>query len=299
MPQPATCTACSSEPAEIGLLCEDCREAIAGPFWLIPEQIVDSRIRPTRAVLIDAWGRPHRLDARSVVGRRVARAGLLVLDATVSRSHAELVWNETTDTWSLTDLQSTNGTTLDDEPVSGTVALPARARVMFGQVGFYFVADAASLPPVELDPAFSTTVPTGGADGHPPGADLATTDWEDIGTAVGMRALRIRLAEPTGGGAGFVEVGNRRVSLAGIQFELMAALVKRMAEDVHQPQLVRGFVRSAELIETLSWDSSQPTHDHIKQLVRRVRRVLTRANIGDLIEARYRFGYRLRVIPTD
>lgn len=175
------------------------------------------------------------------------------------------------------------------------MSLASGARVVFGQVGFYFVADAPVLPAIELDPSFSATVPTTDAG---PGVDV-TTDWEDIGTAVGMRSLRIRLAEPTGGGAGFVEVGNKRVTLAGIQFELMAALVKRMLDDVHQPQLVRGFVRSTELIETLSWDTSQPTHDHIKQLVRRVRRVLTRANIGDLIEARYRFGYRLRVIPTE
>jgi hypothetical protein len=184
MTQPDPCIACVTQPPDSGLLCEDCREAIAGPFWLIPEQIVDSRIRPTRAVLIDAWGRPHRLDARSVVGRRVARAGLLVLDATVSRSHAELVWDEAADTWALSDLQSTNGTLLDDEPVTGTVPLPPRARVTFGQVGFYFIADAAGLPAVELDPAFSATVPTTTSDG--PATVDVTTEWEDIGTAVGM-----------------------------------------------------------------------------------------------------------------
>jgi len=290
------CVACENQPAETGVLCEDCRDAIAGPFWLIPEQIVDSRIRPTTAALIDAWGRPHLLDARSAIGRRVARAGLLVLDATVSRSHAELVYDEAAAAWALTDHGSTNGTLVDDEVVTGTVALPARARVLFGQVGFYFLADGAALPTVQIDPMHSATVPT--TDGVQAPAETAT-DWEDVGTAVGMRSLRVRLAEPTGGGAGFVEVGSRRVTLAGIQFELMAALVKRMLEDGHQPALVRGFVRSAELIDTLSWDTAMPSHDHIKQLVRRVRRVLTRAGIGDLIEARYRFGYRLRVIPTE
>jgi pSer/pThr/pTyr-binding forkhead associated (FHA) protein len=289
------CRACEAQPREIGLLCEDCRDAIAGPFWLIPEQIVASRMRPSRAVLIDSWGRPHRIDARTRIGRRIEGldAGLLVLDATVSRSHAELLLDDAAGAamaWSLSDLGSTNGTVVDDEPVSGVVALPARARVTFGQVGFYFVADAQTLPPVELD-GLSVVTPT------PP--ELVPAEWEDVGTAVGLRSLRIRLVEPTGGGAGFVEVGNKRVTLAGIQFELMAALVARMLADVHQPQLVRGFVRSTELIESLSWDTSQPTHDHIKQLVRRVRRVLARANIGDLIEARYRFGYRLRVIPTE
>lgn len=289
------CTACERQPVETGLLCEECREAIAVPFGLIPEQIVGSRLRPTRAVLIDPWGRPHRLDGHSVIGRGIARAGVVVLDASVSRSHAELTWDEAAGTWTLVDLGSANGTLVDDAPIAGAVVLPPRARVTFGQIGFHFVAEAADVPAVELDSRYSTTVPTTGPG---PAGDVAT-DWEDVGTAVGLRTVRIRLAEPTGGGAGFVEVGQRRATLAGIQFELMAMLVKRMLEDVHQPALVRGFVRSTELMAALSWDTSQPVHDHIKQLVRRVRRVLVRAEIGDLIEARYRFGYRLRVIPSE
>jgi hypothetical protein len=35
----------------------------------------------------------------------------------------------------------------------------------------------------------------------------------------------------------------------------------------------------------------------VKQLVRRVRRRLVESEIGDLIESRHRFGYRLRAIP--
>ena len=175
------------------------------------------------------------------------------------------------------------------------MVLPPRARLTFGQVGFYFVAEPGELPAVELDPAYSSTVPTT----EPQPAGDVATDWEDVGTSVGMRSLRIRLAEPTGGGAGFVDVGNKRVTLAGIQFELIAALVRRMRDDANQSELVRGFIRSTELMESLSWDTSQPGHDHLKQLVRRVRRILTKAEIGDLIEARYRFGYRLRVMPVD
>lgn len=290
-----TCLVCDRHPVEAGLLCEDCREAIAGPYWLIPEQIVDSHLQRTRAVLIDMWGRPHPLDRSSVIGRGLARAGVVVLDASVSRNHAELSWDEAAATWRLRDLGSTSGTLVEDEPITGPVGLPPRARLTFGQVGFYFVAEPGDLPAVELDPAYSSTVPTTEPQ---PAVDVAT-EWEDVGTAVGMRSLRIRLAEPTGGGAGFVDVGHKRVTLAGIQFELMAALVRRMREDVHQPDLVRGFIRSTELMDSLSWDTSQPSHDHLKQLVRRVRRVLTRAEIGDLIEARYRFGYRLRVLPVD
>ena len=37
----------------------------------------------------------------------------------------------------------------------------------------------------------------------------------------------------------------------------------------------------------------------VKQLVRRVRRALIKSEIGDLIESRHRFGYRLRAIPRE
>jgi DNA-binding response OmpR family regulator len=70
-----------------------------------------------------------------------------------------------------------------------------------------------------------------------------------------------------------------------------------MANESHQSDLVRGFVRSSELIADLSWDTKDPSDNHVKQLVRRVRRALIKAEIGDLIESRHRFGYRLRAIP--
>jgi DNA-binding response OmpR family regulator len=70
-----------------------------------------------------------------------------------------------------------------------------------------------------------------------------------------------------------------------------------MADEAHQPDMVRGFVRTSELIADLSWDTRDPGDNHVKQLVRRVRRALIKAEIGDLIESRHRFGYRLRAIP--
>jgi DNA-binding response OmpR family regulator len=77
----------------------------------------------------------------------------------------------------------------------------------------------------------------------------------------------------------------------------MALMIRRMATESHQPELVRGFVRSSELIADLSWDTREPSENHVKQLVRRVRRALMKSEIGDLIESRHRFGYRLRAIP--
>jgi DNA-binding winged helix-turn-helix (wHTH) protein len=120
---------------------------------------------------------------------------------------------------------------------------------------------------------------------------------EEEHTNVGLPIATIRLHEPTGGGGGLVDVDGRQVQLTATQFELIALLVKRMADESHQPDLVRGFVRTSELIADLSWDTRDPGDNHVKQLVRRVRRALIKAEIGDLIESRHRFGYRLRAIP--
>jgi DNA-binding winged helix-turn-helix (wHTH) protein len=121
----------------------------------------------------------------------------------------------------------------------------------------------------------------------------------DEGTDVGLPVMSFRLHEPTGGGGGLIEVDGKQVQLTTTQFELMALMIKRMAGELHQPELVRGFVRSSELIADLSWDTREPSENHVKQLVRRVRRALIKSEIGDLIESRHRFGYRLRAIPRE
>jgi DNA-binding response OmpR family regulator len=110
--------------------------------------------------------------------------------------------------------------------------------------------------------------------------------------------IRFKLHEPTGGAGGAIEVDRVRVPLTPTQFELMAVMIKRMADEAREPEGQRGFVRSAELIADLSWDARAPSDNHVKQLVRRVRRVLMKAEIGDLIESRHRFGYRLRAVPV-
>jgi DNA-binding response OmpR family regulator len=116
-------------------------------------------------------------------------------------------------------------------------------------------------------------------------------------THVGLPTLAFKMHEPTGGGGGLIEVSGKRVQLTTTQFELMALMIRRMAGEAHQPEIVRGFVRSSELIADLSWDTREPSENHVKQLVRRVRRALIKSEIGDLIESRHRFGYRLRAIP--
>ncbi len=285
----------------MGLLCEECRDDLTSPLRISPEQVQTHFRHPTKAVLIDHWGRPHRLDPSTTIGRHVeadpAEGQLLLLDASISRNHARLRY--TGSGWTLEDLASSNGSFLNDKVISSVVSLATGNRLVFGDIGFYFVAELADEQPVSLDPLAAATIRSQDrlrlADIMPPGAN---TDFEEAErTDAGLPPLDVRLSEPTGGGGGLVEVGGRQVQLTTTQYEFVVVLIKRMTVETHQPDLVRGFVRSSELIADLSWDTKDPSENHVKQLVRRVRRALVKAEIGDLIESRHRFGYRLRAVP--
>jgi pSer/pThr/pTyr-binding forkhead associated (FHA) protein len=302
------CPVCRVRPAEVGVLCEECRDELSSPIRIMPEQLQLHCERPTRAALIDLWGRPHPLDPRTVIGRQVEGQGLAILEPSVSRHHAEITLDG--DTWTLRDLHSANGSYQDDKLIEGPVQLHDGERVRFGHIAFYFLADVTKLPSAPLlgRTATMTIRPSTPAAPAAPAApaDLPTAPaprfpeaevFQDESTDVGLPTMTFKLHEPTGGGGGLVEVDGKQVQLTTTQFELMTLMVRRMEAEVHQPELVRGFVRSSELIADLSWDTREPSENHVKQLVRRVRRALIKSEIGDLIESRHRFGYRLRAIP--
>jgi pSer/pThr/pTyr-binding forkhead associated (FHA) protein len=289
------CPVCRQRPAEVGVLCEECRDELSSPIKIMPEQIQLHGARPTMAALIDIWGRPHRLDPRTLVGRQVDGQGLAILEPSVSRHHAHLTLDN--DEWTVRDLGSANGTFQDDKLIANPIEVHEGDRIRFGHIAFYFVEDVARLPPPRLGRTMTATIrPT----------DRSTTlqsfpiePADDEGTDVGLPVMSFKMHEPTGGGGGLIEVDGKQVQLTTTQFELMALMIKRMAGELHQPELVRGFVRSSELIADLSWDTREPSENHVKQLVRRVRRALIKSEIGDLIESRHRFGYRLRAIPRE
>jgi pSer/pThr/pTyr-binding forkhead associated (FHA) protein len=287
----------------MGLLCEECRDDLTSPLRISPEQVQTHFRQPTKAALIDHWGRPHRLDPRTTIGRHVesvdpGEGRMLLLDASISRNHARMR-NSAGGTWTLEDLSSSNGSFLNDKPVAGVVPLATGNRLVFGDIGFYFVAELAEEQPVAIDPLAATTIRSQDRlrliDVAPAGAN---SDFEEAErTDAGLPQLDVRLSEPTGGGGGLVDVDGRQVQLTTTQYEFVVVLIKRMTVESHQPDIVRGFVRSSELIADLSWDTKDPSENHVKQLVRRVRRALVKAEIGDLIESRHRFGYRLRAVP--
>ena len=154
------CYACQQNPAVIGLLCDECRDELRSPLRLAPEQVVS---RPAsgagpRAALLDSWGRAHLLDPRTVVGRQIEGTGLSLLEASISRHHAHITYDASAQRWRVRDLGSANGTMVNEHPIAEAVDLNQADRVSFGQVGFYFIADAQALPQVQLDPKLAETI---------------------------------------------------------------------------------------------------------------------------------------------
>src|SRR5262249_40876664 len=116
-------------------------------------------------------------------------------------------------------------------------------------------------------------------------------------TFSGLRRGDLHLVSPSGGGGGVLELDGRSVQLTLVQHELFRLLFRRMRDDEDRDERVRGFVRSSELLASLSWDRAKPGDIHLKQPVRRLRRALSRAGVPDLIESRQGFGYRLSILP--
>lgn len=261
----------------------DCRDELAPPRPIAPEQIATHGIDPTSAALVDVWGRLHWLDPRTSIGRM--RQVVTILEPSISRRHADVTLEGAA--WILRDLDSANGTFIGERRNTRPTLLLDNMKIRFGHIAFYFLAEATSLPAPRPRRAISATIraPT------EPGASSATLEI----AAESRPGVTLRVHEATGGG-GVIEVGGKPVWLTIAQVELVARLVERMIADVDADDDVRGFVPASELM-SLSLDSTEPGLDHVQQLVRRVRKALVKADIGDIIESRQGLGYRLRLMP--
>lgn len=283
------CAICKHAVADTGLLCDDCSDELASAE-IAPEQIEDYIETPVAAGLIDQWGRPHRIEASTTVGRNVNAHGIAIFESSVSRLHARI--ERVGDAWIVRDLASANGTFIDSRQVQGSATIQDGERIRFGEISFHFLVDVASLPPPRFTSLIGKTVSS-------PDPRALTEPTLPLSRGdLAMRTLAMRLHEPTGGGGGVVEIDGKQVQLTTPQFELVSLLVARMTQESGLAEDARGFVKPTELMMKLSWDSQEPNDDHVRQLVRRVRRLLRKADLDELIESRPRTGYRLRVIPA-
>lgn len=291
------CVVCG-KTARRRALCGTCGEAISTEDRLAPEQLWVVCDAPINAAVIDQWGRAHPLGRRTIVARQPGPETLTICDGSVSRNHAVIDCVPEEARFTVRDLGSTNGTFLREKPLEGETELVSGDTIHFGSVGMYFVTPAPETEAVSgYVSAATLRVPMPNSREEFIGERQPPDDEDEENTSVGMPRMKIEMHEPTGGGGGILEAADRRCQLTVIQAELMQTLIERMRGGKGESELVRGFVRSSELIGTLSWETPAPNENHVKQLVRRTRRALDKAEIRDLIESRHRLGYRLKAIP--
>lgn len=264
---------CCKQEAPAGVLCEQCSAALDGssPIW--PEQIELRGTRSMPAALIDVWGQPHHLDAKTAVGRSIEAAKLIVLDPSVSRRHAELTLTGTS--WTVRDLGSMVGTFVNDRRIEQPTDVHHGDRVRFGDIAFFFVDSAPRLEQRYDIPTYRLPKPP---------------------AQHGLPEITLSLQVPSGGGGAVAVIDGKRIQLTTPQYELLDLLAQRMRSDPDKPDTTRGFVAISEL-SRLSLDVPDPGEQHVRQLVYRVRRALLNAGVGDLIEVRRGIGYRLRAVP--
>jgi pSer/pThr/pTyr-binding forkhead associated (FHA) protein len=245
---------------------------------LAPEQIASSTSDETDAVFADQWSRLHPLRAHTVIGRDTT-CTIAVLQTSVSRRHAELRYDLESDSWTISDLGSRNGTFIEGKRLTAMTPHPLGDRqiVNIGDVAFVCVLDRGTLPVVHATESFRATVESSGP------------------AAAGSEQLRV--SAPTTEGAGMVGYRDETIPLGPTQFALLRLLAERyLASAADDPEL-RGFVRSIELIANLPWNTPHPEDNHVKQQIRRLRRSLERLGLPEAIESRHGFGYRLVIAP--
>src|SRR5262249_37369250 len=137
--KPATgkCLRCRELAASWGVLCERCASQICAQAPLCQEQISSQVERPEGAALVDQWGRVFGLGATTAIGRQAVSGAIGIAEPSVSRRHA-IVRRGDEEVWQVVDLESSNGTRINDQRIAGVINLRSGDTVFFGQVGFVF-----------------------------------------------------------------------------------------------------------------------------------------------------------------
>ncbi len=259
----------------------DVVQRIPHPAGLCPEH-VSSRDDDTddagwtEAVLLDVWGRAHALRTRTTIGRDRDEATITVLEASVSRLHAELRFDAAGDRWLLRDLGSTNGSSVEGRAIEGDgeVEVGDLMLVGIGAVGFVLIRDGDSMVARRATESLRATVKTPAP---------ARTDGGDA----------LVLEAPASGEGGLVQYRGTSLQLGRTQYALLELLLARHGEQAELPAELRGYVRAVDILANLPWDTPHPGDGNIKQLVRRLRRSLAELGLEHAIESRHGFGYRL------
>lgn len=291
LPRPAVprwpdvhCPVCLFAPPSAGVLCNECRTDLTEALVLAPEQVIGRVQDPTRAALVDLWGRVHLLDKTATIGRDLGNdTGIAIHAPSISRVHAKLTFDA--GVWTVSDLGSSNGTFVEERRVE-SAAIHAGERLRFGHVAFYFLDHVEDIRANIIVDSDTVRPGTGVITQQIPLED-PPLQWSEF-----------QLHEPTGGGGGIVQIDGKQIQLTLAQLELVVLLTDRMEAETDRDAELRGFVSVPELLGKISLEVSMPRDAHVRQLIRRVRRAFIKVGLGDLIESRYGLGYRIRLLKA-
>lgn len=255
-----------------------CAQEVAPCEGLIADH-VRSNVDATdaEAWLVDGFGMPHALAAKSGIGRN-HEGELVVLAASASREHARL---ERTDAgWQVRDLGSRNGTFVDGQRVTGRVVLSTRAILKVGDVALWFLSEVAQQ--VVVAPSLQTGSIAGGLVRFTTsiaGKDLCLVGTSDATTGGSL------LSRPSG-----TQPWAER-SLAPLQFQLLRALCARAVEEADAPSAVKGCVATRQLAKDLPFQSKYANEENVRQVVRRLREDLRELGADGLLAVAPGRGY--------
>jgi hypothetical protein len=247
---------------------------------LIPDHIrstVDST--DAESWVVDGFGHAHAIGATSSIGRN-HDGDLVVLASSVSREHAELAHAGAA--WTVRDLGSRNGTFVDGVRCQGAVALPPRARLKVGDVALWFLAAVVAEPPRR------PLMATGDAGSGLMRYQLVHRDTE-LCVVVGddVAAAGALLCRAVGG-----ETWSER-GLAPLEFQLLRALCARAHDEAASPSAIRGCIPTKQLVRELPFQSKYANEENVRQVVLRLRGVLSDVGAAGMLAVAPGRGYYL------
>lgn len=261
-----------------GTLCRACAHEVAPCDGLIADHVRSTvTIGSAAAWVVDGFGGAHAVAPKATLGRHHA-GELVILAASVSREHAEL--RVVDGGWQVRDLGSRNGTFLDGARVTGRVPLPPRAVLRIGDVGLWFLAEAAH------PPHGARSLATGSAGGglvrfavSHPGGELCAIGGGDGGGALLARAS--------------AEAAWAERALPPLEFQLLRTLCARASEEAGSPAAVRGCVATKQLARDLPFQSRYANEENVRQVVRRLRAALAELGAEGVLAVSPGRGYYL------
>jgi hypothetical protein len=273
------CLCCGAAP-EVGALCRPCAREVAPCDGLIPDHL-RTALEPTgaEAWLVDGFGGAHAIGARCRIGRS-HDGDLVVLAGSVSREHAELTRGDAG--WMVRDLGSRNGTFVDGIRCQGRTPLRPRALLKVGDVALWFLAGVSHDPPPA--PVMATAGAGGGLVRYQlvfGGVELCVVGGGDPAAGGAL------LSRPVDG-----EAWSER-GLAPLEFQLLRALCVRAHDEAGSPSAVRGCVPTKQLARDLPFQSKYANEENVRQVVRRLRGVLTEAGADGVLAVAPGRGYYL------